>query len=161
MPLKMGFWKSSTETYPKAISVLIGILSALALFLFFGIPTDLIENPRYIRMVEATYLDMFFLVMTSLLFGIYIATLMYIRFVRNKKPKTEKWSMGGAIAGFFSVSCPTCIQFLVWIFGAAFLLKYYDPLRPYIGTLSLGLLFYAVHKNSEIIKLGKGVGRSC
>lgn len=136
--------KSLLVKYPKAISVFSGIVAAIIIALFLGIPTDVIPNEKYMRMIPASGLDVFFLVAISVLFGFYIALLVY----RGLQKKTSFFpankSLGAIIAGFFAVACPICVQFLVWIFGTLFLLKYYDPLRPFLGIASIALLLIAI-----------------
>lgn len=133
------------------IPILIGIVAAIAIFFFFGIPTDVIENQKYIRMVPATFLDMLTLVITSLLFGTYIGLTMYIWFEKKGNPFSSS-AAGGTVGSFVAISCPTCIHILVSIFGAAFLLKYLDPLRPFIGFLSLGLISFGIYKNIQLLR---------
>ena len=38
------------------------------------------------------------------------------------------------------------------IFGSVAMINYFDPLRPLIGILSLGLISYGIYNNISIIK---------
>ncbi len=112
------------------------MLKSLVLFLFTfifaGIATALIPNPFFIRMIPANALDYFFLFTTSLS----LALLYY--YYNLKKCKTcEITGYSGVLAGIFSFSCPICSKLLVLAFGYYGVLTYFEPLRPYLGFLSL------------------------
>lgn len=136
--------------------LLIGVISFIIIFLIFGIPTDVISNKLYTRMVPSTKLDLFFLVAASLTLGIYIGLSFYLRDKKKKQKNAAAYT--GAVGSFLAISCPICIQFLVLIFGAAALMAYLEPLRPYIGFLSIGLIGLGLYKEIEIIKKCKTCG---
>ncbi len=136
--------------------LLIGVISFIIIFLIFGIPTDVISNKLYTRMVPSTKLDLFFLVTVSLMLGIYIGLSFYLRDKKKKQKNAAAYT--GAAGSFLAISCPICIQFLLLIFGAAALMAYLQPLRPYIGFLSIGLIGLGLYKEIEIIKKCKTCG---
>ena len=133
------------------ISIVSGITSAILMFFLIGIPTAVIESGKFTRMIPANGLDAFFLLSTSILFGIFFGTGVYIRLLKGFKHNIKK-GFGGAIVSYFAVSCPTCISFLVAIFGAAFMMIYYDPISPFLGFFSVGLIGFAINNNIKIIK---------
>lgn len=145
-------FKKVLERYPTFASIFAGIAAAILISLFIGIPTDIIANSKYMRMTPATDLDTFFLISASLLFGTYIGLSSYVRIAKKRKIVSRKSGIVGAFGSFFAVACPICIIFLVWIFGASFLMKYYDPLRPVIGFFSIGLIGFAVFNNLKLIR---------
>ncbi len=129
---------------------LIGGISSLIISLLIGIPTDVIPNKFYKRMIPPTKLDLFFLVAISLMLGIYIGLFFYLKPKKKKQKNAAAYT--GVAGSFLAISCPICIQFLVLIFGTAALMAYLEPLRPYIGFLSIGLIGFGLYKEIEIIK---------
>lgn len=128
----------------------IGAISSIIIFFVFGIPTNVIPNDYFTRMIPVTKLDVFFLVITSLMLGTYIALFFYL--MDKKKKCNNATGCIGAGGSFLAISCPTCIQFLVFIFGTAALMTYLQPIRPYIGFLSIGLIGFGLYKQISIIK---------
>lgn len=129
---------------------IIGIISTVIIFFLFGIPTDVIPNKFYIRMIPSTSLDLFFLIIIALMLGIYIGLFFYLR--HKKKKQSNAAAYAGTGGSFLAISCPICISLLVWIFGAAVLMAYLEPLRPYIGFLSIGLIGFGLYGQMKIIK---------
>lgn len=121
---------------------IIGILSSLGLFLLFGIVTDLIQNQLFIRMVEKTVLDYFFLIASSVLLGTYIAVHLY---KKNISKKCDVATYSGGVGSFLAFGCPICNKLLVLLFGVTALTIYFEPYRPYLGILSIGLLTGALY----------------
>ena len=132
------------------ISILIGIVSSVILYFLLGIPTAVIDNNKFMRMIPKTSLDTFFLLSITPLFGLYAGLAGYI-YLRQQKASIN-YGMTGGVGGLFAISCPTCIYILVAVFGAAFMLKYYDPIRPFIGLISLAIIIFGISKNIQIIK---------
>ena len=129
---------------------LIGAISAMIIFFIVGIPSDVISNERYTRMIPATGLDMFFLFSISIMLGIYIGLFFYLKKQRQKQKNAAAYT--GAAAGTLAIFCPTCIQFLVLIFGTAALMAYLEPSRPYIGFLSIALIGFGLYKEIKRCK---------
>ncbi len=123
-----------------------GISSSILAFLVLGIPTDLIPNDFFKRMTPITIFDYIFLLLVPILFGISI-----FLYAKNKQSRKKTCVVGGGlVSGWLAVICPICTSFLVYVFGASFLLTYFDPIRPLFGAFSvmiLGLLIYLQKKN--------------
>ncbi len=133
-----------------------GILFALLLALVLGIPTALIPNPFYHRMLPLTGLDYFFWIATSALIAANIVV-----FVCRQTQKQSKLAWGGGIVGFFSFACPICNLVLMSIFGSTVLLTVLEPLRPWLGMLSIGMLsvsLYFQQDNKKCKSCENGVG---
>jgi hypothetical protein len=126
----------------KTKSFLIGSLAGISLLLLFGIPTDLIPNRLFIRMIPATALDYVFLVATSVLLGGYVGLLYYRK---SGGAREDLAAMGGGVAGIFAFGCPICNAILVSLVGSSALLTYYEPVRPLVGVLGIALLAGAVY----------------
>lgn len=131
---------------------LIGIFSSLALFSVFGIITDLIPNPWFLRMVERSFLDYVFLSSTALLTGAYIGVYYY----QKEKNRCDYAAYGGGIAGIFAVSCPICSKLLILLLGTTTILTYFEPVRPLFGLLSIGLIGGALYFKLRDVKKDMG-----
>ncbi len=132
---------------PKA--VLSGIGVAILFFLFSGIVAAVIPNPWFIRMTSLTKLDIFFLVSSSLLLGVYAG--IYF-FQKHRSKVCSLTSSSGGIAGFFSFACPVCNKLLVLLFGTSALLTYLEPMRPFLGFLSILLLSVGIYWQIQNIR---------
>ena len=121
----------------KTKYIIIGILSSVGLFFLFGIPTAVISNSFFIRMIPTTFLDYFFLTSSSILLGAYIGVHYY---KKNTVKKCNTIATTGSIGSFLAFGCPICNKLLVLLFGATALMTYFEPYRSVLGFMSIGLL---------------------
>ena len=135
--------------------LLIGTLCAVIAFLILGVPTALVPTGFYKRMTPPTIIDYIVLVAVSLLIGANVSVYFYKRFGQKNGLAT----VGSGILGFFAVSCPTCISLLVAAFGSAFLLTYYDPIRPVLGAISIAVLSAVLVYNLKNLNCNDCVAR--
>ena len=124
----------------------IGLLASIILFLLFGIPTDLVPNKYFIRMVPIKITDYIFLSLTSIMLGAYIALHYYSK---KTSKKCDYAAYGGAVAGVFAVGCPICNVLLISLFSATAILTYFEPYRPILGVLTIGILGAAIFYKSK------------
>ena len=113
-------------------------LYSLGFLIIFDIATALIPNPIFVRMISSNILDYLFLFSTALLSGMYVALPQMCR-VDNK-------AAGGGILGILAFSCPICNKILLLLFGSTVLLTYIEPLRPFIGIISISILLFAINQ---------------
>jgi len=129
----------------------IGFASATSLFLLFGLVTDLIPNPFFLRMVPIVFLDYFFLTSSSLLLGSYISINLYNK---NISKKCDISTYSGGVGSFLAFGCPVCNKILLILFGATTLLTYFEPYRHLLGFISLSILsaalYFKVKKNYKL-----------
>lgn len=111
-----------------------GAVVTVAAFVGFGLLTDLIRNPIWVRMVPRTPLDYAFLGVTSLLAGAYVVQ----RDLLSEVPG-DACAYGGTIGGFLAFGCPICNKLLLLAFSSSAIMTYFDPLRPLLGFLSVAL----------------------
>ena len=130
----------------------IAVASGATIFLIFGVVTDLIPNPWFIRMVESKSLDYFFLAASSVLFGSYVAVHFYKRTI-SKKRKVSAYA--GGVASFLGFGCVLCNKILLLLLGAAGALAYVEPYRPFIGFAGLGLMGYAVYGEGKVVIINR------
>lgn len=142
----------SIRSNPRAIAWGVGV--TVGVFLLFGLVTDLVPNPLYVRMVPRTPVDYLFLALTALLAGVYAAQRVATETTGSggagadtdadadaPEPTGEnRWALGGLAGGFLAVGCPICNVFLLALFSSSALMTYVDPLRPLLGAVSVAIL---------------------
>lgn len=111
------------------------LVTALA-FAVFGTVTAVWPNPLFIRMTPTSGWDWVLLALESVLLGAYLG-------VRTPACGVGRAGAGGVL-GFLGFGCPVCNQLLVLVFGAGFLLTYFEPVRYPVGALGVLLLALAV-----------------
>lgn len=113
------------------ISAILGIaLVALAL----GIPTDIVPNPWFVRMIPAETGNYFFWVASSILTGILLATYVLPRETRDRIAAA---SAGSGFLGLLAVGCPVCNKLVVALLGVSGAFNYFAPMQPFLGAAGL------------------------
>lgn len=123
--------------------IIIGLGVGVSAFLVLGSVTALIPNGIFTRMFAPKPLDYIFLSLTSILFGAYAGLHFYGK--ERSSKKEECALVGGTLSGAFSFSCPLCNTILLYLFGVAAVTTYFEPLRPALGVLGVGVLSAAVY----------------
>lgn len=120
---------------------LLTVPSTIAVGVLTGIPTAIIPNPLFTRMVPAGPLNYAFWAVTSVLLGLVAATY----FAKSGAPMIGEGKVaGGGILSIFAVGCPVCNKIVVLVLGVSGALTYFAPLQPLIGLVSVVLLVYAL-----------------
>jgi len=136
-------------------SGMIGIAVAALLFIIFGSVAAVIPNPFFIRMTPVTWIEYTTLIATSLLLGVYIGLSYYSKLVASKACNVAATS--GGIFGFLTFGCVLCNKLLILLLGVVGVLTYFEPIRPFFGLGSVGLLGVAiVYKGKQLIKSYNG-----
>ncbi len=125
------------------------IIFSIGFFIVLGIVTVLIPNKFFVRMAQINYLDYIFLVLTSILLGTYVSFYRYQKKHSNKTCTAAAY--GGGIFGFLGFGCVVCNKLLVLLLGVAGALTYVEPYRPFIGSVGIGLMSYAVYNKGKHI----------
>jgi len=120
--------------------LLSGTVGAIGGALALGIPTALVPNPIFTRMLPPRPLDYVVLALVSVLAGILAAT--SARPVACPLP--ERRTLGGGLLTFFGIGCPTCNKLVLALLGTSGALAYFEPVQPFLSLLGLGLLASAV-----------------
>lgn len=126
------------RTWGKAIVIAIGVA------LVIGLPTRLIPNPIFIRMIPTTSSDYVFYAISAVLMGLTWA----IPVSSSKQPSHKRFFAGG-VGTVLAVGCPTCNKLVLLLLGSGGALNYFAPLQPVIGVLALILLVTALWKRLE------------
>lgn len=125
---------------------LIAVGLSTLFFIIMGTPTALVPNPfiQYVRMIEPTLLDYFFLVTTSIMLAVLISLKLYFK---SEKMGVKELVGGGA--GFVAFSCPICNVLLVALLGGATIMAFIEPLRPALGVASIAILGYLIYNTLQ------------
>jgi hypothetical protein len=105
-------------------------LSALAL----GIPTAIIPNPVFHRIIEAGPSNYFFWASTSVVTGALLATYLMPRIVKDRAAEA---GLGGGFLAYLAVGCPLCNKAVVALLGASGAVTLFQPIQPLLGVLGL------------------------
>jgi hypothetical protein len=135
---------------PKA--ALYALLGAGLTALVIGIPTDVLPNPLFGRMLPVRAQDYVFLGLTALLAGLLAAT---YAFPRTAACSIEqgKTTVGGLLA-FLAVGCPTCNKVVVLLLGTSGALTFFEPVQPLLAVASLLLLGLAIWLRLRPLRAG-------
>src|SRR5690242_20649777 len=105
-----------------------------------GVPTALIPNPWFMRMLPARPLDWVFLALTALL----VAALGATYALPATCPLGEGKLTAGGILSFLAIGCPICNKVALLALGASGALTYFAPIQPFLGVAALGCLGWAL-----------------
>lgn len=124
---------------------MVAIFTTLLAVLVIGVPTAVLPTPFFGRAVAVTSWSMPVLIVTSILTGLLIAT-----YIKTDEAVQEEDSLKvGGLGGFFSfiaVGCPVCNKIALLALGSTGAVRFFAPVQPYIATVGIALLFYAVRK---------------
>ena len=113
-----------------------GLLVAFLTFAATGTITAVWSNPFFTRMTAIGLWEIPALVTVAVLAGVFTA-------IRTPACGTTKAGFGG-VASFLGIACPTCNKLLMLIFGGEALLRWFDPVRPLLTLIGIGLLCLAI-----------------
>lgn len=142
-----------TDRRPLAV----GVLTTVGTALLFGVVTGLLPNPIYVRMVPRTAPDYLFLGSTAVLLGIYATQRTRARIDRDD----DGVAALGVVGGVLAFGCPVCNAVLLALFSGSAIMTYFDPLRPFVGLLTVGLLgglVYYRHARCEACETAEAAG---
>jgi len=113
-----------------------GVGTALAV----GLPTDVIPNPWFTRMIPTRPQDYVFLAITVLLAAFLGATFAFPTSCNLQEGKLA----GGGVLSFLTVGCPICNKLVLILLGTSGALRYFEPIQPLLGIASMLLLVAAI-----------------
>lgn len=123
----------------------VSVVAAIVTYLVVGLPTAVIENPIFGRAVEVTPWSVPALVITSVLFGLLVAS--YFRNdVITPEEKSIKIGGIGAVLSYLAVGCPVCNKLVLIALGSTGAIKYFAPVQPFLAWLAVILLAFAVQQ---------------
>jgi len=114
---------------------IVAALGATAAFLALGIPTAMIDNPFFIRMIPVRTEDYVMWVVSSILLGLVLGTFA-ISSVKGNGGK----ALSSGVLTYLAVGCPICNKLVILFLGISGALVYFEPVQIYLGVGSVILL---------------------
>ena len=114
-------------------------IGSIAAFLALGVPTAMIGNPFFSRMIPARDQDYVIWIVSSLLLGLVVGTFA-ISSVKGSGGK----AMGSGVLTFLAVGCPICNKLALVVLGVSGALAYFEPVQLYLGIGSVVLLVWTL-----------------
>jgi hypothetical protein len=122
-----GFWLRAAAYSTAALLVL-------------GVPTVLIPNQVFSRMIDAPWWSYGLWAVAAILTGLVLAA----RTLPGAAcPVQGRTAAGGGLA-FLAVACPTCNVLVVGVLGTSGALSLFAPLQPLLGIVGIGALSWAL-----------------
>ena len=116
------------------------VMVALAI----GLPTEIIPNPWFHRMMPVEWWNAPVLLATAMLSGLLLAT--YVRGDRTSPDRDVDGTRGGVggLLAFFAVGCPVCNKLVVVALGTSGAMNWFAPAQPVLAVGALALLVVAL-----------------
>ncbi|MEX0869686.1 MAG: hypothetical protein WD011_08435 [Nitriliruptoraceae bacterium] len=124
-------------------------VAALGAGLLLGIPTDLVPNPVFDRMIEAPGWAYPAWIVTSVLAGLLVATYVAQPPVDgdgHSVTSDERRFAAGGLLAVFAVGCPTCNALVVLALGSSGAVTLFQPAQPFLAIAGIGLLGWALRR---------------
>jgi|GEM_PF-307789 len=137
-------------------SLLYGFGAVGATTLLIGLPTDLVPNPWFARMMEARPQDYAFLAVTAMLAGLLAATYAF----PAACPRYRGRFAAGGLLTVLAVGCPICNKLVVLALGAGGAMTWFEPLQPLLALLSIALLTAALFVRVQSVAAAAEIGSS-
>lgn len=134
----------------KLVAVIISIGTATLSYMVFGTVTAIISNRFFTRMTPFGLWERISLIVTSMLLGAYF-DLAYYGKASGKNKVCNTTATAGGVFGFLTFGCSICNEILVFFLGVAGVFTYFEPIRPYLGIISILFLGFAIYKRAENI----------
>lgn len=135
----------------RAPAAVAGVVAAVFTALVLGIPTDVVPNPWFSRVVGVRPLDVGVLVALSLLTGALVAT--YVVAGRSGDG-TPRAGIGSGVLGWFAIGCPVCNKLVVLLLGASGATRVFEPAQPILGVAAVALAMAALIVRVRAIRRG-------
>lgn len=135
----------------------LSLLYTLGAALLIGIPTVLIPNHFFVRMLPSSPQDYVIWILSVLLLGpvLALATLYPPESTKDQeKSAGGKQAMLGTFLSFFSVGCPICNKLVVLLLGLSGAMTFFNPLRPFLGIASIVLLAVTLFLRIRVLRSG-------
>ncbi len=116
------------------------ILGTIGALILIGIPSELINNPIFSRVVPPRSYDYVIWVLSALLMGLIAGSFT----MTVAKAKDGGKVLSGGFLSFLAVGCPVCNKLVVLFLGTSGALSIFAPMQIYIGIASLLLLTWTL-----------------
>jgi hypothetical protein len=115
----------------------------LVTLLVLGVPSAVLPNPFFIRMLPTEPLNVIVWLLSAPLVGLILATyLAPPRLIGFESPSDggSVPASAGSVAAYLAIGCPICNKIIVAVLGVSGAVDVFAPLQPIIGAASIGLL---------------------
>lgn len=120
----------------------VSTVATAAYLVAVGIPTAIIPNPLFVRMIPPGPTNYAFWITPALLLGPLVAT--YVVPLRENHCSLSGRTTAGGFLSYLAVGCPVCNKVVVLLLGVGGALAYFQPIQPVLGAISVLLLGYAL-----------------
>ncbi|MFF0745611.1 hypothetical protein ACFYVL_34960 [Streptomyces sp. NPDC004111] len=128
-------WAPSRWGVAGAAAVLCGLL--------LGLPTSLVPNPVFGRVLPPEWWNYPVLAASSVLGGLILATYLAPRDRTAPREPRGRLGVAGGVLSFLAVGCPVCNKLVLLALGTSGALTLWAPLQPVLALVSLVLLAVA------------------
>ena len=126
-----ALWQTVGRTFwLRTLGYTVGFLVLL------GLPTVLIPNPLFSRMIAPTWWSYPMWIATALL----AATILAARRLPGAACSIERPTVAGGGLAFLAIACPTCNLLVMTTLGASGALSLFAPVQPFLGVAGILLL---------------------
>ncbi|MGC1800202.1 MAG: hypothetical protein WA701_07440 [Solirubrobacterales bacterium] len=132
--------------------ILLAATGAALTAILLGIPTAIIPNPVFHRIIDAGPANYFFWASTSVVTGALLATYALPQTVKDHAAEA---GLGGGFLAYLAVGCPLCNKAVVALLGASGAVNIFEPIQPFLGALGVLLASIAL-----AVRL-RGIRRGC
>jgi len=136
----------------RAPTAVAGVGAAVFTALVIGIPTDVVPNPWFSRVVGVRPIDVGVLVALSLLTGALVATYVVAGQSGAGVPRA---GFGSGVLGWFAVGCPVCNKLVLLLLGASGATRVFEPVQPVLGVAAVVLAMAALFVRVRAIRRGE------
>ena len=112
-------------------------VGAAGAFLALGVPSVIIDNLYFIRMIPVRTQDYVIWLIANILLSLVLDTFA-IPSVKGNSGKV----FGSGILSFLAVGCPICNKLVVLFLGIYGALAFFEPLQLYLGIASVAMLIW-------------------
>jgi hypothetical protein len=115
---------------------------AVVVALAIGLPTEMIPNPMFTRMMPVLWWNYPVWLATAALSGLLLAT--YVREGPSDQDRPSRRGGIGGVLAFFAVGCPVCNKLVVVALGTSGAMSWFAPVQPLLAVGALALLIGAL-----------------
>jgi hypothetical protein len=115
----------------------------LVALLVLGVPSAVLPNPFFIRMLPTEPLNVIVWLISAPLVGLILATYLAPPRLTGFQSPSDGGSVpasAGSVAAYLAIGCPICNKIIVAVLGVSGAVDVFAPLQPIIGAASIGLL---------------------
>ena len=118
---------------------IVAAVGAIGASLALGVPSAIINNPFFIRMIPVRAEDYVIWIVTSVLLGFVLGT-----FAISPTKGNGGKALGSGILTYLAVGCPICNKLVILFLGLSGALAYFEPVQLYLGIGSVLFLVWTL-----------------